>query len=197
VTVELTEHAPAIFEWSGALSREQCEAIVAAFEAEPRVRPGVVRRPDGSEGVDAGLKRSTDFLIEPDSGEGWLALDRQLVDALTRGVEAYFERYPWIPRLPTTFCGFQVQRTDVGEGFDWHADEDDRRRLALIFYLNDDFEGGGTEFMHQALTVRPRRGSLIMFPPYWTHVHRGQPVTRGRKYIVTCFLMRDRDAAPG
>ncbi len=189
MTVELIDHGDAIFELPDALSPAQCEALIAAFEAEPSKRPGVVKRPDGSEAVDATLKRSTDFLLEKTAAPSWLALDRELVAAMQRGVGAYVERHRWIRKLPTSFCGFQLQRTEVDEGFDWHVDEDGRRRLALIFYLNDDFDGGGTEFERQQLTIRPRRGSLLMFPPFWTHPHRGQPVTRGRKYIVTSFLL--------
>jgi hypothetical protein len=193
--IDLVDHGEAIYELRNALAPEQCQAIIDAFEAEPRVRPGVVRRPDGREEVDPTLKRSTDFLLERDVGPGWMAVDQQLAAALHRGIGAYVRRYAWLPRLPTTFCAFQIQRTLAGEGFDWHADEDGRRRLALIFYLNDDFEGGGTEFEYQRVTITPRRGSLLLFPPYWTHVHRGQPVVSGRKYIVTSFLLHQDGGA--
>lgn len=186
---ELIDHGEAIAELPDALTSAQCEEIIAAFELEDAKRPGVVRRPSGEEVVDLSLKRSTDYLIERDSPARWLAIDRVLGQAMERGLSAYVERYRWLPRLPTTFCAFQIQRTQPGEGFAWHADEDGRRRLALIFYLNEDFAGGETQFQHQGFDYRPRRGSLLLFPPFWTHVHRGQPVERGVKYIATAFLL--------
>ena len=186
---ELIDHGNAIAELAGALDAGQCEQIIATFEGEARKRPGVVRRPSGEEEVDLSLKRSTDYLIERDSPACWLAIDAILGQAMQRGVAAYVERYRWLPRLPTTFCAFQIQRTQPGQGFEWHADEDGRRRLALIFYLNEGFEGGETQFELQGFNYRPRRGSLLMFPPYWTHVHRGQAVEHGVKYIATAFLL--------
>ncbi len=186
---ELIEHGEAIVEFGHALTPELCAEIIDCFEHEPGARPGVVFRPDGSSEVDAGLKTSTDFLIQPDSSPRWLAIDRQLNEAMQRALAVYAERFFWLPRLPTTFCSYQIQRTQVGQGFDWHADEDGRRRLALIFYLNDDFEGGATEFVYQRLNYQPKAGSLLMFPPYWTHVHRGRQVTAGTKYIATSFLL--------
>lgn len=183
------DHGEAIHEFEAALPDGLCARIIETFEAEPQLRAGVVLRPDGTEAVDPELKRSTDYLIQPDSPPAWLEIDQQLAEALNRTVRSYFELYPWVPKLPTTFVGFQVQRTRPGEGFDWHADEDGKRRVAIIAYLNDDFEGGETEFRYQDLKVRPQRGSMLLFPPYWTHVHRGVPVTKGTKYIVTSFLV--------
>ena len=183
--------AEGIAEFRNALSSSQCQEIIAAFEDEPETRPGVVNRPDGTEVVDEQLKRSQDFLIRPDSPARWLAIDQVLAAALAKALGPYTERYHWLKRLPTTFCGFQIQRTSPGQGFDWHADEDTRRRVALIFYLNEGFEGGETEFQAQGLVYEPRTGSLLMFPPFWTHPHRGREVTAGVKYIVTSFLLHD------
>ena len=183
------DHGAAIFEFPRALTPELCAEIIACFEQEPGRRPGVVNRPDGTEVVDASLKTSTDFLIEPSSAPRWLAIDGHLNAALQRAIAVYVERYFWLPKLPTTFCSFQIQRTQVGQRFDWHADEDGRRRLALIFYLNDDFEGGTTQFDVQGVDIQPKTGSLLMFPPFWTHVHRGREVTAGTKYIATSFLL--------
>lgn len=196
MATKLIDHGEAICEYPRALTPELCAEIIACFEAEPRIRPGVVRRPDGSEDVDASLKRSTDFLLERDAGPRWLAIDKHLNAAMQRGVGAYAERYRWLPKLPTSFCAYQLQRTRVGEGFDWHADEDGRRRLALIFYLNEGFEGGSTQFEYQGVDIVPRQGSLLMFPPFWTHVHRGRPVTAGVKYIATAFLLHERHGEP-
>ena len=186
---ELIDHGNAIAELPRAITPELCAEIIDCFEHEPSVRPGVVVRPDGTEAVDTSLKTSTDFLVSPDASPRWLAIDGHLSDALHRALGLYVARYYWLPKLPTTFCSYQIQRTQVGQGFDWHADEDGRRRLALIFYLNDGFEGGTTQFDYQGVDYVPRTGSLLMFPPFWTHVHRGREVTRGTKYIATSFLL--------
>lgn len=185
----MLEHGHAIAQFPDALDERGCAKIIETFEAEPDKKPGVVFTPAGHEEVDRSLKRSTDFLIKPDSGPAWMEVDELLSSTLQRALAAYSERYRFLPNLPTSFCAFQIQRTSVGEFFNWHADEDRRRRLAIIFYLNDEFDGGQTEFEYQNFVYQPKRGSLLLFPPYWTHVHRGRPVERGVKYIATAFLL--------
>jgi hypothetical protein len=48
--------------------------------------------------------------------------------------------------------------------------------------------GGETEFLHQKLKVTPRPGNLVLFPPFWTHVHRGVTLQQGMKYSATTWV---------
>ena len=52
-----------------------------------------------------------------------------------------------------------------------------------MFYLNDVKEGGETEFYHQNLKVPPTQGSLVIFPAYFTHLHKGHIPITDDKYI--------------
>jgi hypothetical protein len=53
-------------------------------------------------------------------------------------------------------------------------------------YLNDIKQGGETEFLNQAMRVQPEAGKVVIFPAYFTHVHRGNPVLSAQdKYILT------------
>ena len=56
-------------------------------------------------------------------------------------------------------------------------------------YLNDDFEAGETEFLHQHLRVTPKEGSVLIFPAGFTHIHRGNPPIGGTKYLLTTWGM--------
>jgi prolyl 4-hydroxylase len=62
------------------------------------------------------------------------------------------------------------------------------RDVSIVGYLNDDFEGGETFFDRQEIKVKPKKGSAIVFPSYYTHPHQSLPVTRGRKYSWTSWL---------
>jgi prolyl 4-hydroxylase len=74
------------------------------------------------------------------------------------------------------------------------------RLATMIVYLNNDFEGGQTEFPNIGVTVDPVPGKAILFehgPNYANHynpdmMHRGLSVTAGTKYIL-CFFIRDRE----
>ena len=72
----------------------------------------------------------------------------------------------------------------------------ERRMYTYIFYLNDqskDFEGGNTEFIvgldGEVRVVKPEKGKLIMFPANALCTHRGAPVTSGKKYLATGWVV--------
>ena len=45
------------------------------------------------------------------------------------------------------------------------------RSASVIFHLNDDFEGGIFNFPQLDILIKVKKGSVIIFPPYWTHKH--------------------------
>ena len=55
--------------------------------------------------------------------------------------------------------------------------------------LNDDFEGGGCEFIKSGQTVINKDvGSVVIHPGRLTHYHRGLPITEGTRYILVSFI---------
>ena len=78
----------------------------------------------------------------------------------------------------------------------------DDSHLSLTIALNggDGFDGGGTGFadVHggsraSPLVVRPRLGHAVAFPgALW---HGGEPITRGRRYVIAAFLWVASEAA--
>ncbi len=62
------------------------------------------------------------------------------------------------------------------------------RDVSIVGYLNDDFEGGETFFDRQGIKVKPKKGSAIVFPSYYTHPHQSMIVRSGRKYSWTSWL---------
>ena len=95
---------------------------------------------------------------------------------------------------------FRFYRYEAGQKFDWHRDgafhRSDREwsLLTLIFYLNDGYEGGETEFEYVTegtLQITPRAGHALVF----SHplLHRGAPVRGGTKYVLRTDVMYRRD----
>jgi hypothetical protein len=87
----------------------------------------------------------------------------------------------------------KIQRSLPGEGYHmWHCESDSistSNRMALVLlYLNDVTEGGETEFLYQALRVKPTKGTVIICPSGFTHTHRGNPPLNGEKYIITTWV---------
>jgi hypothetical protein len=88
---------------------------------------------------------------------------------------------------------FKIQKTEPGQGYHvWHCESDDRKSASRILvwslYLNDVIEGGETEFIFQQLRIKPKAGTLLIWPAGFTHTHRGNPPLSGTKYIVTGWI---------
>jgi len=63
--------------------------------------------------------------------------------------------------------------------------EHSQRCAVWMLYLNDDYDGGETEFLYQHKRIKPETGKMLIWPSGYTHAHRGGLVTYGTKYIVT------------
>ena len=83
-----------------------------------------------------------------------------------------------------------MQKTEIGGGYHiWHYESAGRevcnRMLVWMVYLNDVEEGGETEFLYQHKRVKPKTGTLLIWPAGFTHTHRGNPPLSNEKYVVT------------
>lgn len=86
--------------------------------------------------------------------------------------------------------GFQLVRYTEGEYFEPHRDSihgyPEGRKLSFVVYLNDDFDGGQTEFLEAQVNVEPVAGNALVFPS--SLMHQGKTVTRGRKFVLVFWL---------
>ena len=53
------------------------------------------------------------------------------------------------------------------------------RSASIIFGLNDDYDGGIYNFPYYDISIKLKKGSVIIFPPYWTHEHQVSSVENG------------------
>ena len=69
---------------------------------------------------------------------------------------------------------------------DWGPDNEmvSTRMMVAMLYCNDVEEGGETEFYHQKLKIKPKKGTLVMWPTYFTHIHKGHAPISNSKYIL-------------
>ena len=175
-----------LFEKPGALTAAICDGIIRRFEKTPAEQfPGRVG--EGKHNFD--LKRSTDIYIS--DKPHWKSVNQQLNDSLTQALDEFSESFPFFKQRRLKHIGYGIQRTRKGEFFHWHIDSITAtdRQLVAIWYLNDIKEGGETEFFVQNARVRPQRGKLLLFPPFWTHEHRGVRPLNEVKYIATTWVL--------
>jgi prolyl 4-hydroxylase len=93
---------------------------------------------------------------------------------------------------------FRFYRYAPGQFFRWHRDgafvrgADERSLFTAMVYLNDDFEGGSTDFDlgDEEIRVAPARGKVLLFDHGLRH--QGAPVVRGHKYVLRTDVMYRR-----
>jgi hypothetical protein len=85
----------------------------------------------------------------------------------------------------------RIEEVPIEGGFNWHFDSrqrgSDRRFLTVVCYLNDVEEGGELEFLMHDIKVSAEVGTCVLFPPFWTHPHRGCPPITNVKYALGTF----------
>ncbi|MEC7885356.1 MAG: 2OG-Fe(II) oxygenase [Pseudomonadota bacterium] len=179
-----------IYEFPNIISKEICEDIIKRFEKDKvnHYRGRIGQKLD----EDLDIKRSTDLFIS--GKDEWKDVDQIFFDALKKAMIEIKNKIDFF-NGPFKDMGYAIQRTDKEEFYHWHIDggshEFSYRQLVAIFYLNtlSDEDGGTTEFFHQKINVKPEVGKLILFPPFWTHKHRGRKVELGKKYIATTWIV--------
>ena len=92
----------------------------------------------------------------------------------------------------------KLKKIPAGGGFhNWHYENGSlsvaARQFVVQLYLNDDFDGGETEFLYQQRREESVAGDIIIFPASYTHTHRGNPPFGGDKYIATSWGVIQQD----
>jgi len=118
------------------------------------------------------------------------ALHNQIYVILLAATIPYAEKHQ-IPNLYHE--DYSVLRYRSGQEYKAHADgsTDIGRSISAVFYLNDDYEGGEIEFVNFNIKIKPKAGSLILFPSNYPYAHIAHPVTGGTKYAIVTWI-KDR-----
>lgn len=178
-----------IYEVHHELAADVCREMIRRFEARPDQQyPGRI----GQAGLQAeSIKKSTDLRIS--GRDDWRDIDNILSRSLLARFNELAREFPFFGANAFKDIGYNLQRTLPGEHYHWHVDGGpgafSERQLVAIWYLNDvPGPGGETEFPLQQTVIKPQEGKLLLFPPFWTHVHRGATLVQGVKYIATTWI---------
>jgi len=189
ITIVEAKENTFIFEKENALTPQFCNNIISRFETN--VEDQYEGRIGQNADKDKSIKRSTDIVV---SGKPhWQDADHILFKSLGVAIREFRKQYKYF-KGPFKDMGYGIQRTSPGESYHWHIDggshEFSHRQLVAIWYLNDvEGPGGETEFLFQNVKIKPEQGKLILFPPFWTHEHRGVMLESGLKYIATTWVV--------
>jgi hypothetical protein len=190
-----------IYEIEDICSNDFCDFIIEKFKKDPNKHKGVTSSGD----IDTKQKISVDLFTKTDD---WKDINIQIFKMLERGKSQYMKhlRIKGIDKRGenktedigvfemyiSQFIVYSypiLAKTSENGYFNWHSDyvKGSDRILTYLLYLNDNFEGGETEFACGKV-IKPKKGKLLIFPSSPPFVHRGCKVKSGDKYVVNCFL---------
>ena len=112
-----------------------------------------------------------------------------------------FDGYPVPGGFMTTSNRELIQVLEYvkNQKYTWHTDaspqpnsKEYHRKISVILYLSEDFEGGSTKFVHEE--YKPPMGHALIFPSNWCFPHTGTRVTDGKKRVaVTWYYVYDNN----
>jgi prolyl 4-hydroxylase len=83
--------------------------------------------------------------------------------------------------------------------FESHTKRGGQRRFSCLFYLNDNFDGGETDFPKVNYKVKPEVGKLVIWKNLnddlslnYNSLHAGLPVIKGEKWICIIWVRENK-----
>lgn len=173
------------------LDQSFCRELIELFEQSRDTLPSI--NYSGSKDSDA--RRGSVVVLHAET-YGTTIL-KKIIDVAKEQLDVFCTIHPGLFTLASSgyeFTAPRIEKIVPGEEFSWHMDslqdEGDGRFLRFLFYLNEEFADGETEFYYPEIFIKPQSGSLLMFPPYWTHIHRGKSPSGGIKYTLGLFAAK-------
>jgi len=167
-----------------------CDELIQIFKDNPKKQsPGVIASNSFSGKVDTKEKESTEVGLNPKYDHPSFVQYREY---LKKVIYKYQERYPEV-RVFDKFGMIeipQIQYYRPGQGYKvWHCERSGKENRCLVFmtFLNT-APRAGTHFKYQDLTVPAEKGLTLIWPPDFTHTHKGQITKQHEKYILTGWL---------
>jgi prolyl 4-hydroxylase len=168
-----------------ALSAEDCVAYVAKIDAAAAVgveETAPIVGHDGGPEVDLAVRNNTRMMWDSQGeADGLLARVRESVPQKLLGMRIVGAN----PRL-------RIYRYLPGQRHGAHWDTvveigELRSLLTLVFYLNDGFEGGETDFPELEKKISPRAGRALIFQH--RILHEATAPTTGTKFVLRTDIM--------
>ncbi|KAF7977696.1 hypothetical protein HWV62_2952 [Athelia sp. TMB] len=195
-------HVPGAFLLTSVLSPSECAAIISASSALGFLPDQPVTSTEAASVLAANVYWLAD---PPFLAKLWTRLAHLLPQTIAgkhvRGLNARFRVYRYVPGAiyrPHLDGAWPASGVDPVTGeyvYDSSPPDDPLwSRLTFLIYLNDEFRDGQTTFFLPSPTVgildarpvKPRQGSVLVFPHGETHalLHEGSPVTEGGKFVI-------------
>lgn len=163
------------------LTKQECEDLILISERigfeEAKVQTG-----NNIQSMVKGIRNNDRILYE----------NQHLAERLFEKSKPFLEQNIDLYKIKDLNEMLRFYKYSVGQRFKMHQDgsfvknEKERSFYTFLIYLNDNFEGGETEFK-DLFTIKPKTGSLLVF--LHPHKHEGKILLNGNKYALRSDVM--------
>ena len=172
-----------------ALSSVDCKYIIDYMNSSDLMETGSVNTLEGTRVVEE-YKTSTEMAINIEDKN---PINNIVGISLHHQIEKYKELHPQLAKIERWGVRerYNLQKYEPNQAyFGLHCENEGpnfgiNRVLVWMFYLNTVTDDGGTYFDNYDLTMNAVEGRCVIWPAYWTHMHRGIVSKTESKYIVT------------
>ena len=171
-------------------TEEECKRIIEMGRAWEQVDAQIQTKNPEAESVKNEDYRNCKMYgppVDKDKQKSWLWIGEKISAAIYN----FNANEGWKFNLVGMAERPMMMEYEEGQGkYDWHIDLGpskmaSTRKLGFSLFLNDDYEGGETEFLYYKKRIQPEAGTLLIWPAGLTHCHRGGMVVEGTKFVIT------------
>ncbi|MDO6692899.1 2OG-Fe(II) oxygenase [Aliiglaciecola sp. 3_MG-2023] len=176
------------------LSEQECDALIALTKT--KLRPSEIPEREG----DAYQKFRTSSTCDLPFTKDPLAqeIDEKIIDTLGLGFgekEVIQAQHYAVGQEFKAHCDYFLPGTN---DFKIYSKNGGQRTWTFMVYLNEDCEGGETEFIKLGRKFKPTRGMALVWNNLLPNgsintdtLHHAHPITRGEKVVITKWFRED------
>ncbi|MCH9812831.1 MAG: 2OG-Fe(II) oxygenase [Epsilonproteobacteria bacterium] len=172
-------------------SQEDCQDLIRQFESHSAYHD--LQKKDAKDGWSMSFTQ-----LHFSNHKEFQEVDQKLRELFLQAIFAYreehnIEPHQWPKRFQLEPIRMKRYMPNTKDHFDTHVEvtslETAKRFMVVLLYLNEDFIGGETDFTQLKVKVKPKQGSIVLFPATWNWLHKGCPVSgENPKYIVGSLM---------
>jgi len=118
-------------------------------------------------------------------------IHEQIFDRFDRDFKSAYEKYTQDFRVPVTQKeDYEILKYNESNFFIDHVDDGlfMTRKVSIVYYFNDDYEGGEIVFPRFNVEVKPKANQLALFPANYMYNHNVKEITKGTRYSMVNWL---------